>query len=388
MRRYFLRSMTALAAAMLPAVVATAAPQPMPAEEQASYDDLKNHSNEWFKERLRGPQDVVDGMTLHPKIQYHLEKFTRNGPQPDYGKVLVSPEAVAKMRASVDSNWAGRTMASAPMRKTEDRTVAGPGGPLDIRIYWPEVTGRSDEKLPVLLYLHGGGWLFGSVEALDPAARMIANHAQAIVVSGNYRLTPENRFPAAQDDALALFRWVRDHAGELGGDPSRVAIGGDSAGGQMSVVTSLRLRDLGEKGPAYQLLFYPAADIRANSGYASLKSLGSNFGLDIHFADYIRSTYFPDVQQRANPDASPLLAKSFRDMPPTLIGVGGFDMLRDEGKELANRLRADGVPATYLLFPSLIHGFLQHSYAVDDAQTASLEMARIFGEQVRALKPR
>lgn len=366
----------------LACAAAQAAPPAMSAADQAYYDEMKANSDQYYRERLKGPPSVVDGYMLNPKIQFHLENWQPMIPQ-KFGVVLSSPEIVAQVRSSVDANWAGRTARTEEMAKTEDRTVPGPAGDIQIRIYWPKVTGNPDEKLPIVVYFHGGGWLSGSIESHDPMARLLANYGQVIVVSSNYRMAPEHHFPAAQDDGEAAYRYVRDHAAEIGGDASRVAIGGDSAGGNIAMSVIHRAVTAGEKIPPYALLYYAALDVSRSVSYRSYQTLGRNFGLDLNYADWVIDNYFPDVATRTSPDASILLAPSLKGFPPALIAVGGLDMLRDQNTALATRLVEEKIAVDYKVYPSLVHSFLQHSYAVDDAFQASVETAVLFGKRIR-----
>jgi acetyl esterase len=266
------------------------------------------------------------------------------------------------------------------MAKTEDRQIAGPGGSLKIRIYTP----RTPEQgpLPGLVYFHGGGWFFGSIEAVDRAVRLIANEAKVMVISADYRLAPEHKFPSAQDDAYAIFRWAQANADKLGMDPARIGIGGDSAGGQMSVVTSLRLRDRHEPMPAFMLLYYPAVDRDQN--YRSWQLFGEGYGLDRSFSQGVLAIYYKDADLNSQ-DVSPLRAASLAGLPPAIIATAGFDPLRDSGHAFAGKLMAQGVPVIYKNYSSLMHGFMQQSGTVDDAELACNETARWFGERLRSV---
>ncbi|GIL39114.1 alpha/beta hydrolase [Roseiterribacter gracilis] len=370
---------------VLLAAQALAAPPEPTERERAMLQELQQ-PNEVFAAKLKGPQEVVAGRALHPKIQWALENARTAAAQNRQDQLEKWKDAAyrAQSRAAVDRTWNYRTKVTAEMERVEDREIDGPGSKLKLRIYTPRTTEKG--PLPILVYFHGGGWLFGSVEAADRATRLIANEARAIVVSASYRLSPEAKFPAPQDDAMQVYRWVRAHATKLGGKPDLVAIGGDSAGGQMALVTSLRLIKAGEKPPAYQLLYYPAADM--GTEYKSYEQFGSGYGLDRNLAELVFVSFFADQKDRLHPDASPLRAASFRGLPPTLIATAGFDILHDVGEQLAQRMQQDRVAVLWKDYTSLNHGFMQHSGTIDDAERACVETAQIFGDVVRGRVPK
>lgn len=352
-------------------------------DERAYYDFMRSHTAEQFRGMLQGPPDVIDGQVLDPKFQYHNEKYAGRGAPVPMASLLDTPEKRQATRDSVDRVWPPRTLATRPMARVEDRNIAGPTGAIPVRIYHPRRTGADTRQpLPVVVYYHGGGWFLGSVQAVDPSVRLIANEAQAIVVSVEYRLAPEAQFPAAHDDAMAAFRWVRDHAAELGGDPLRVAVGGDSAGAQMSIVTALRALRNAEPGPSAMLLYYPVADM-ATEAYRSSQLFGHGFGLNNDAMEFFRATYVPNAADRVLPDASPMHATGLGWLPPALILTAGFDPLRDQGRVFAERMNQAGGRAVWRNYGSLIHGFLQHSYAIEAARDASIESAREFGRMLR-----
>jgi acetyl esterase len=375
----------ALASWLLPFAFADSKPLTLTAEEQRYYDDLRDFSNEYFAQRLKAPPDRDGPHTLHPKFQYHLEKYSRGVPGGSFAERLSTPEGVAAYRYSVDRVWSHRSFETAPMRKTEDVRIDGPGGTLEARVYTPAVPSAPAAGLPVLVYFHGGGFMGGSLIAVDPAVRLIANDANVIVVSANYRLSPEHTFPAAQDDALAVYRWVRARVKDLGGDARRIAIGGDSAGGQLAVVTTLRSLEASEAPPVYQLLYYPVVDADKEK-YGSMDKFRNGFGLNEEATSFFTRSYYPNPEDRTHPHASPIRARTLRGFPPALVVTANFDLLRDQGKAYVERLRNEGVPARWLNYGSLIHGFMQHSRHVDAARDACRESARIFGEALRALK--
>ncbi len=240
-------------------------------------------------------------------------------------------------------------------------------GEVPLRLYRPAGTSGS-ERLPVLVYFHGGGWTIGDLDTHDVLCRQLAQASGAAVVSVDYRLGPEQRFPAAVDDCVAATRWVRAQADTLALDASRLAVGGDSAGGNLAAVVCLVLREAGEPLPAFQLLIYPATDMRA--GAPSHTSNGQGYLLTRDSIAYYRGHYLADAAQWTDWRASPLLAPDHRGLPPALVLTAGFDPLRDEGLQYANALSAAGVPAQYVCFERQIHGFITMGRLLEEANTA------------------
>ena len=232
----------------------------------------------------------------------------------------------------------------------DDRTVAGAAGPLPARLYVPH---GAETPGPLLVYYHGGGWVEGSVATHDPSCRLLAHLAGVRVLAVDYRLAPEHPFPAAADDALAAYRHARDRAAELGAEPARIAVGGDSAGGNLAAVTALALRGTPES-PAFQLLIYPGLDMTAK--HPSRLRLGAGFVLTEESMTWYEDQYAPDRDGRADPRVSPLRAPDLAGVAPAHIATALADPLRDEGEEYAARLRAAGVPVALYRHPQ-IHGF-------------------------------
>lgn len=240
-------------------------------------------------------------------------------------------------------------------------------GELPLRLYRPAGT-QAGEVLPVLVYFHGGGWTIGDLDTHDVLCRQLAQACGGAVVSVDYRLGPEHRFPAAVDDCVAATRWVREQAASLALDASRLAVGGDSAGGNLAAVTCLALREAGQALPGYQLLIYPATDMRA--GAPSHTTNGQGYLLTRDSIAYYNSHYLGDLQRANDWRASPLLAASHQGLPPALVLTAGFDPLRDEGLQYANALSAAGVPTQYVCFERQIHGFITMGRVLEEANTA------------------
>lgn len=342
-----------------------------------------SQSNDWFTQHLKGPPEVVDGQHLHPKIQYMLEQ-ERSSWMPGFVREWIFSFASGRdyVRDFVDRRWALFSKVTSPMQSVEDRSIEGRGGPIHIRIYHPMTSGS--DPLPVLVYFHGGGWIISSVDAIDRAVRLIANEAKVIVVSVDYRRAPEHAYPAASDDGEDAFLWARKNAVALGSEPDLVSVGGDSAGGHVAINVSQRQLLSGRPAPLYQLLYYPGVALpRKDSSY---ELFAKGYGLDASFIEYIVPLVFPDAKPDQVPADSlmePLRAASLKGMPATILSTDGFDILRDSGRAFAQRLKAEGVPVIYLHYPSLIHGFMQLSGIVDDADRAVTESARLFGTSVR-----
>lgn len=252
-----------------------------------------------------------------------------------------------------------------PVAAVEDRTIPGPAGAIPVRIYKPSDT----PNLPILLFYHGGGWVVGDINSHDRLCRLLTKGANCIVVSVDYRLAPEHKYPAAPEDSYAALQWVAREAVSFGGDPSRIAVGGESAGGNLAAVVSLMARD--RQGPAicYQLLLYPVTDL------TSLETQSYNDFATGHFLEkasmaWFIDHYLADPSDGTQPYASPLHAPDLTNLPPAAIMTAGFDVLRDEGDAYAVRLKAAGVPVFHKCYPGFIHGFYVMTGAIAAARTA------------------
>ncbi len=240
-------------------------------------------------------------------------------------------------------------------------------GPVPLRLYRPAGS-VSDAVLPVLVYFHGGGWTIGDLETHDVLCRQLANGSGVAVVAVDYRMGPESVFPAAVDDCIAAVRYVRAQAAALGIDPARVAVGGDSAGGNLAASVSIALRDGGDPPLAFQLLIYPATDMRA--GAPSHTHNGQGYLLTADSIAYYRGNYIDQEMHWSDWRASPLLAADLSRLPPALVLTAGYDPLRDEGRLYADALSAAGTTAQYICFERQIHGFITMGRVIDEANTA------------------
>lgn len=239
---------------------------------------------------------------------------------------------------------------------------------LPARLYSP-VTG--DDALPVLLYFHGGGWTLGSIDSHDATCRYLARMGGLKVLSVDYRMAPEFPFPTAVNDALAAFRYVRDNSGTLGVDPKRIAVGGDSAGGNLAAVVCQQTRDAGEKTPDFQLLFVPATNMSART--RSYELFKEGFFLTAKDMDWYERTYIRSDDDRLDPRASPLLAKDFSGLPPAHVATAGFDPLRDEGEAYARKMADAGVSVSLRRHSTMVHPFVNAVGATPLARAALSE---------------
>jgi acetyl esterase len=249
--------------------------------------------------------------------------------------------------------------------KIEEMKIPGPGGEIPIRLYRP----TQDASLPVLVYYHGGGWVIGDLDTNDSVCRMLSKKASAAVVSVDYRLAPEHRFPAAVEDAYAALEWVSHNGERLRVDASRIAVGGGSAGGNLTAAVALMARDRGGPELAYQVMFYPATNL-LDLSTSSHRDFADGYGLTAEHIAFFRDAYLPEAVDRRNPYASPLLAESLEGLPPAIVVTAGFDVLRDEGIAYAERLETAGVPTTHAHYPHMIHGFVTLDRLYAEAEDA------------------
>jgi acetyl esterase len=258
-----------------------------------------------------------------------------------------------------------------------DRTIPGPGGEIPVRIYAP----IRDAGMPVVVYCHGGGWVLSDLDTHDVVCRKLALASSSIVVSVDYRLAPEHPFPAAVDDAYAAVLWVGGNAESFGGDPSRIAVAGDSAGGNLAAVVAQLARD--RKGPrlAAQVLFYPAVDL-SRLDTQSYKDFATGYYLTRELIEAFRVRYAPNPEDWKSPLVSPILASSLKDLPPAVVVTEQFDPLRDEGEAYAARLKAEGVPVVQKRYAGILHGFLTLDRLLPQADAAirlaGTELKRLF----------
>ena len=312
---------------------------------------------------LTGPSVTVDGRMLDGRTQWFLQLLARSGQK------KMAELGVARARTEFDAFQALMGGRTAPVGEIVDRIVDRPGDRMRVRIYRP--AGAVARLLPAVLYFHGGGWAIGSLEGYDLPCRFFCARTGCAVVAIDYRLAPEHKFPAATDDAIAAFRWLAANAIDLGIDPARIVVAGDSAGGTLAAVVAQAVR--GEAAtPCLQWLIYPATDLAGHT--RSHESCGEGFLLTRADMEWFASHYLGDPGQATDPRASPLRAPDLSGLPPALVFTAGFDPLRDEGQAYAARLAAAGVKTIHREFESLIHGFIGMRGALQEAARAMDEM--------------
>lgn len=294
-------------------------------------------------------------MTLHPTIQAALEQAAALPP--------IHTLPLETVRAGFATRYAA--IPRPEVGAVEDRTIAGPRGPLGLRIYRPDGAGPH----PIIVFVHGGGFAICSPATHDGPCRQICLKADAVVVSVDYALAPEHKFPAGPDDCLAATRWVGEHAAEIGGDAGRIVLMGDSAGGTLAAVTALRVRDEGGPCLAAQILLYPVTDYY-EPGTRSYVERGAGFGLTADAMKWFWDHYLTDPGQGRHPHASPLQAPDLAGLPPAYIVIAEYDPLRDEGRHFAQRLEEAGVPTTLAYYADMNHGFMSWVGVIDRSDDA------------------
>ena len=298
---------------------------------------------------------------LHPQARALLDFIEARGIPPTH---TLSP---AEARAFYRDRRAATQPEAPQVAQVRELKAEGPHGAIPVRLYRP-LGAAADAALPVLVYFHGGGWVIGDLDTHDVLCRSLANGAGCAVASIDYRVGPEHRFPAAVDDVLAATRWVRREAASLGLDAGRLAVGGDSAGGNLAAVAAIAARDAGDLPIAFQLLIYPATDMRR--GHPSHQANGQGYLLTGDTMTYFHDHYIDDARHDLDWRASPLLHADLSGLPPALVLTAGYDPLRDEGMAYAEALTAAGNRAAYVCFERQIHGFITMGKVLDEAGTA------------------
>lgn len=293
----------------------------------------------------------------HPQVQAILDRVA-SSPLPPYH--TVSPFVARRIYRDTRA-----ALAAAAQPVSEARLIVGEG--VALRAYRPRGI-AGDEVLPALVYFHGGGWTIGDLDTHDPLCRQFANDARCAVFSVEYRLAPEYPFPAAVDDCILATSWIAQNAAALAVDPRRIAVGGDSAGGNLAAVVAIHARDNAGPALAFQLLIYPATDQRC--GFPSHQANGEGYLLTRASIDFFRRCYLPRPEDWTDWRASPLLAADLSRLPEALVITAGFDPLRDEGRAFAERLVASGSPATCREYEDMVHGFILLGGVLDTANVA------------------
>jgi len=296
-------------------------------------------------------------MALDPQARAVLDQMAALGGPP------ISELSPSEARAQA-INMAAMQGVPEPVAKTEDRRLPGPAGAIPVRLYIPAGKG----PLPIFVYFHGGGWVIGNLEDSDVLCRTLCNAARGIVMSVDYRLAPEHPFPAAVEDSYCAVLWASANAASFGGDASRIAIGGDSAGGNLTAVVAQIARDRGQPALKYQLLIYPVTDAACDTPSYNQNSDG--YFLTKEAMRWFWDHYAGSDVDRSNPLVSPLRAHSFEGLPPALVITAEFDPLRDEGEAYAERLRNAGIPVQLTRYNGMIHGFFTMSAVIDQGRRA------------------
>ncbi|MFE2722707.1 alpha/beta hydrolase [Kitasatospora sp. NPDC059327] len=312
-------------------------------------------------------------MPLHPQAQALRERRARAGTPPLYSLTPAEARAadLADIRAAAGT--------PEPVAAVEEHRIAGPGGELALRIYRPEPPGR---RLPALLYLFGGGWTLGSPDTSDAICRRLTNAVGCVTASVGYRLAPEHPFPAAVHDCRAAAGWLAGNADTLGIDPDRLAVGGDSAGGNLAAALTLLARDEGGPALRHQLLVYPNTDHRAAEA-PSAERFDDPLLFNQRSVDWYWGHYLADPADGDHPHASPLRAPSLAGLPPATVITAEYDPLRDEGERYAEALRAAGVPVESRRYAGMPHGFFAMTGVLDAAGEAQRYAAERLREALR-----
>lgn len=310
-------------------------------------------------------------MPVDPQIRALLDRGT--------GVPATHTLPVAEARRQYEARIA--LMAPPPqMAKVEERRIDGPGGEIRLRLYTPEGSG----PFPLMMFFHGSGFVLCSLDTHDGICRNLAAGIGCVVVSVDYRLAPEHKFPKGLDDCLAATRWAADHAAELGIDPARIMVAGDSAGGNMAAVIALRLRDEGGPELCGQMLLYPVTDYHT-PGTPSYAENADGYGLTRDTMEWFWAHYLNSPAEAENPHASPLRARDVTRLPPAYVSSAEYDPLRDEAERYGMRLREAGVPTVITRFAGMNHGFLFWVGIVGGADAAMAE-ACAWARQVFAKK--
>jgi acetyl esterase len=310
------------------------------------------------------PETVTRSERLHPEVRALLEMMEAQGAPP-----LESQDPVEARGARVE----GMKMLGGPpveIGRVEDLSIPGPGGAIPIRIYAIDHGGVR----PALVYFHGGGFVFGNLDTHDTVCRVLAKESGAVVIAVDYRLAPEHKFPAAVEDSHAATLWVATNAERLGIDASRIAVGGDSAGGNLATVIAMRFRDEGGPALAAQILLYPVTDV-SSFDTASHRDFADGYFLTRGAMAWFTGHYVASDEHKGHPQVSPLLAPNLSGLPPALVITAEFDPLRDEGEAYAQRLRQAGVPVTVTRYPGMIHGFVSMHGVLSGGRQAIKEAA-------------
>jgi acetyl esterase len=320
-----------------------------------------------IKRLLAGPPIRMDGQELDLDLHL-LGRVDRLFSSSEGGTVDMAALAEQRRQADLAADLVADS--ALDIVETEDLTVPGAVGPLPARLYVPPSV---PEPPAMVVYFHGGGFVLGSLASTDPLCRLLAAQSGVRVLSVDYRLAPEDPYPAALEDALAAFSTVCEDAARFGADPELVAVGGDSAGANLALVVAQQQAELGGPVPAFVLALYPVTDAERTGG--SREMFGTGFGLTAEYLAELERMYLPDGVPTHDRRGAILRAEVLSGMPPVYLSTAGFDPLRDEGEELADRLREAGVPVVVRRFPGLVHGYASFTALSAAARDATLDAA-------------
>lgn len=301
-------------------------------------------------------------MPYHPQVQLLRSQRAAEQTPPLY--TLSVEQARAADLAAIQAAAGNHE----PVHQVVDREIPGPGGSLPIRIYRPQ----ADGPLPVLVYFFGGGWVLGTVDTSDDICRRLTNTVPCVTVSIGYRLAPEHKFPAAVHDCFAGVRWVAEHVTEFDGDPGRLAVAGDSAGGNLSAAVTLLAREQGGPAISHQVLVYPNTDYRSDT--ESIRENDDPCFFNQNSVSWYWDHYLPSPSDGDNPLASPLRSPDLHGLPPALVITAEYDPLRDQGEQYAERLRDAGVAVELTRYPGMVHGFFAMGGVLDSAGEAMAQV--------------
>jgi len=295
-------------------------------------------------------------MSLDPQTKLLLEQLAAAGVPP---LETMSPDAArqAFMMPHAELEEVG---------KVEDLRIPGPETEIPVRVYYPKDAGLN---LPALVYYHGGGWVVGNIQSHDDICRILTNRANCVTISVDYRLAPEHKFPAAVEDSYSAIEYVYEHAADFQIDKKRIAVGGDSAGGNLAVVIPHIAKEKNNPPICFQLLIYPSTNL-GGEPTASMRENSEGYFLEKGTMEWFRDCYIRGSEDLTNPLLSPILNEDFTGLPPALVITAQYDPLRDEGEQYAAKLAAAGVDAEHVRYDGTIHGFVSMSAVIGQGKDA------------------
>jgi acetyl esterase len=311
-------------------------------------------------------------MPLQPQVKNLLDQIAQ---AKSAGAPGIEQMSVQENREGLLAFYKDVTGEPQKVAKVEDIKIPVEDTEISLRIYTPEGKG----PFPVFIYYHGGGWVLGDLNVIDPILRAVTNSTECLVVSVDYRLAPEFKFPVGPEDCYSATKWVAENIAKYNGDPTRIAVGGDSAGGNLAAVVPLMAKDRGGPSIAYQILLYPVTDFSFDT--QSYIENGKDHYLETPAMHWFADQYLNNEEEKRNPYASPLLAEDVSGLPPALVITCEYDVLRDEGEAYAARLREAGVSVEQTRYDGQIHGFFWMPVIMDDAKRALEQITNALKKQ-------